>query len=324
VTGGPDEAGVAVIIPCYNAAPTVAEPLASVIGQAGVAEIVAVDDGSRDETLAILRRHEPAVRVATGQNAGVSAARNKGISLSSAPWLLFLDSDDLLIPGTVAERLAVAADPERDVVICRWRELVDSGDGTLSQSEPGEVDWSDIAEDAEAAFAARVWAMNSAVLYPRPLVEQIGGFRTDLQVVEDTRFLFEAAAHGGRFRRLDSVGALYRFRPDSLSRSDAGRFWRNALRNGQQIEESWRSRAALSAPRANALGEIFDGAANALLRLGDPAAWQARADRRRYITGEPVKMRAGFALMRLAGGGAVRAAFGLGLRLGQWRRARSG
>jgi GT2 family glycosyltransferase len=303
---------VAVVVPCHNAAATVADTLASAIGQPGVAEIVAVDDGSTDDTLAILQRHEPEIRVATGPNAGVSAARNRGIALTSAPWLIFLDADDLLLPGTVAERLAAAEDRERDVVICQWRELVDPGDGAAREADRREVDWALIGRDAEVAFATSVWAPPAALLYPRALLERIGGFHADLPIVQDARLLFDAAAHGGRFRRLDSPDATYRVHPASLSRGDPARFWLDVLRNGEQIEALWEKAGSLSAERHAALGEIFDGAAGGLVRLGHPAARAALARRRRYLPDEPWKLTAGAAALELLGGAAVRALFGAG------------
>lgn len=313
---------VAVVIPCYNAAATIAETLASAIGQPGVAEIVAVDDGSTDDTLEILHRHEPDIRVEAGPNAGVSAARNRGIALTSAPWLVFLDADDLLLPGTIAERLAVASDPERDVVICRWRELVDEGDGPAREADRREVDWEMIGRDAEIAFATSAWATTAAILYPRSLIDRIGGFRTDLPVIQDARFLFDAAVHGARFRRLDAVGALYRIHGGTLSRRDPAGFWLDVLSNGAQIEAVWQQAGRLSPERRAALGEIFDGAASALIRLGHPAAREARAHRRRYLPDEPWKLRAGMAALDILGGSGARALFRAGLAFNRAVRSR--
>jgi glycosyltransferase involved in cell wall biosynthesis len=127
---------VAVIVPAYNAGRTLEATLASVTGQSSVAEIVIIDDGSSDDTLTLARRHEPMVRVLTGPNQGVSAARNRGIAETSAPWLLFLDADDLLVPGTVSDRLEVAQRTSADVVIADWEDLIDGQ--RLPRSSIGE------------------------------------------------------------------------------------------------------------------------------------------------------------------------------------------
>ena len=98
------------IIPCFNAAATIGEAIASALAQRGPGgEILVVDDGSTDGSLAIARGFGPGVRVVTGPNRGVSAARNRGIAETAGEWLVFLDADDLLLPETLARRLATAA-----------------------------------------------------------------------------------------------------------------------------------------------------------------------------------------------------------------------
>ena len=116
--------GVAVVIPCYNAGLTLAQTLESAIGQPGLAELVVIDDGSTDGSAEIARRYLPADRVIEGPNRGVSAARNRGITETRSEWLLFLDADDLLTPGTIERRLAVTcrqypAFPRHPAVVVR-------------------------------------------------------------------------------------------------------------------------------------------------------------------------------------------------------------
>lgn len=260
-----------VIIPCFNAGRTVAQTAGSALSQDGYrAEIVVVDDGSTDNSLEVARRFEPCVRVLTGPNRGVSAARNYGIAETSGEWIVFLDADDLLVPGTLSRRLETAEASGADVIVCDWQEFVDRDRGT----ENGPVRSADItvlAADAEAACATRVWAPPTALMYRRSIVEKIGGFREDLPVVEDARFLFDAAHHGARFAHSPHVGACYRLSSASLSRRDPALFWRCCLLNGKQIGALWRARGALSAGRLAALAEIYNGAAHGLFRAGDPA-----------------------------------------------------
>ena len=67
------------------------------------------------------------VRVLTGPNRGVSAARNRGIAETAGEWIVFLDADDLLIPGTLRRRLETAEATGADVVVCDWQEFLDRG-----------------------------------------------------------------------------------------------------------------------------------------------------------------------------------------------------
>lgn len=92
---------ISVIIPFYNGSRFIDEAVASVQAQTyPAAEIIIVDDGSRPEEAAHLRRHESACTVIhMHENCGVSMARNTGIAHASGDWIAFLDCDDLWTPN---------------------------------------------------------------------------------------------------------------------------------------------------------------------------------------------------------------------------------
>ncbi len=70
-------------------------------------EIIVVDDGSKDQTLTVVRRFESAgVRVASQKNQGAAAARNTAFSLSHGDYIQWLDADDLLAPDKIARQMA--------------------------------------------------------------------------------------------------------------------------------------------------------------------------------------------------------------------------
>ena len=87
---------VSVIIPTYNRSQKVARAIQSVLDQSfGDLEIIVVDDGSTDDTYQCLDRLRSSITyIRELVNRGVSAARNRGIKSSLAPWIAFLDSDD--------------------------------------------------------------------------------------------------------------------------------------------------------------------------------------------------------------------------------------
>ncbi|OBS53889.1 hypothetical protein A8B73_03735 [Methylosinus sp. 3S-1] len=267
---------VAVIVPCYDSADTLAETLESVLAQEGPLEIIVVDDGSRDESLAVARRFEPRVRVVSGPNRGASAARNRGVDETQSPWILFLDADDLIEPGTLSRRLETARASGADVIVCDWREF----SGQPAEGVTRSLDWTAIRRDAEHAIAAGAWATTAAILYRRALVERIGGFRADLPVIQDARFFFDAAAAGGRFAHSPHLGASYRLRPQSLSRRDPTRFLLDILSNGKQIEESWRGRNVLDDMRLQALMGVYNVAGRGLFSLGHEQWFEAVAAQR--------------------------------------------
>jgi glycosyltransferase involved in cell wall biosynthesis len=91
---------VSVIIPTFNRHDLICETIDSVLRQTlRGSEIVVVDDGSTDDTREILlSRFGQRIKYVYQENRGRSAARNRGISESSGEYILFLDSDDLLLP----------------------------------------------------------------------------------------------------------------------------------------------------------------------------------------------------------------------------------
>ncbi|MDZ5454237.1 glycosyltransferase family 2 protein [Labrys sp. ZIDIC5] len=298
--------GVAVVIPCYNASRTLAQTLESVIDQLGLAELVVVDDGSSDGSAGIARLYLPADRVIEGPNRGVSAARNRGIAETSSEWLLFLDADDLLTPGTIERRIAVAE--EADVVACDYQDLSTDERGTPTLSQARGIDWPALRQDAERAIASHVWITTGALLYRRRLVEAIGGFRPDLPVIQDARFMFDAAFHGARFVPSAHIGARYRITAQSLSRREPVRFWRDVLRNGRQIEALWRERGTLTADRIATLCDLYDNAGRGLLRCRDQGFFEASAASRTLGLRQSRHTRIATPLARLLG---LRAAHGL-------------
>jgi len=266
---------VSIVIPFYNAARTLGETIQSALDQTGVdLDVVLVDDGSSDGSLAIAQGFCPVVRVFTGPNRGVSAARNRGIAESRADWIVFLDSDDLLLPGTLKARLGTAAATGADVIICDWQDLIDHNGSTV-MGPTKSIDLDALSSTPEIACATHAWATTAALMYRRSLIEKIGGFRNDLLVIQDARLLFDAAYHGARFAHAAHVGAHYRVVPDSLSRRDPRQFYLDVFNNGKQIEAMWRARGDLSDAQRGALAEIYDAAARQLFAACDADYFEA-------------------------------------------------
>ncbi len=113
---------VSVIIPTYNRAQLVGDAVTSVLNQRCVKprEIIVVDDGSSDETPQRLAQFADVVRYVVQEHRGVSAARNRGITISTGEWVAFLDSDDYWLP---------------EKLLHHWRFCLASHDMLLSQTD---------------------------------------------------------------------------------------------------------------------------------------------------------------------------------------------
>ena len=279
MTRGASLPSVSVIVPCYNAVRTIGETIDSALAQVGAkVELIAVDDGSSDGSASVLRGYGDRITAVFGPNRGASAARNTGAARASGDWLVFLDSDDLLVSGTLAQRLATAERKGATVVICDWE---DFDDGREDCSRPRRIDVEALMRDPQTAIARNVWAPPAAVLYSREIVDRIGGFREDLSVIQDARYLFDAAYRGAVFAHDPHAGARYRVLPGSLSRRSPARFWGDVLHNGQQIEALWRAAGGPDADQRQVLIDIYDQAARGLFIAGEPTFAEAAVGQNR-------------------------------------------
>ena len=103
---------VSVIIPTYNRGWIVGEAIDSVLKQDfHDYELIVVDDGSVDDTPAILNAYGKKISVLRQPNQGVSAARNRGIAAASGRLISFLDSDDLWLPGKARRQIHIMDSP---------------------------------------------------------------------------------------------------------------------------------------------------------------------------------------------------------------------
>ena len=115
---------VSVIIPAYNCAAYLPDALESLLGQTmGDFEVLAVDDGSTDQTRSILEdfaRRDPRIRVFTVENGGPARARNLGICQAHGKYLCFMDSDDRLEPELLSALSSLAEAHCLDMVACGY------------------------------------------------------------------------------------------------------------------------------------------------------------------------------------------------------------
>ena len=199
---------LAVVIPCRDDGDYLIDAVASVERNAPEAEVIVVDDGSTQprthEVLAALGK--AGHRVIRQPQAGLSAARNRGIAASAAEYFLPLDADNRLLPGFSTEAVALLeADPAAGVVYGDRREFgAQTGDVPVPEFELPRMLWSNYV-DACAVVRRTVWSESD-------------GFDVAFSDWEDWDFWIAAAERGWGFVRIPRPTFEYRIRPDSLHR----------------------------------------------------------------------------------------------------------
>jgi glycosyltransferase involved in cell wall biosynthesis len=194
---------VSVIIPTYNRAGVICKSIDDVFRQTYKnIELIVIDDGSTDDTQATLRRYGSRIRWFTQANSGPSAARNRGLEVSRGDIIAFQDSDDLWEP-TKLERQVRIMEKFGDVVpccLCNMQMKNFYGDGKdhssfdISLIRPPDKEglWFNVAE----VLATRFVMFNQAAAIRRRPLENLGGFDTSLQYLEDYDLSIRLAIEG--------------------------------------------------------------------------------------------------------------------------------
>lgn len=178
---------VSVIIPAYNAEAFIADTIQSALDQTyRDIEIIVVDDGSSDRTVACARTFGDAVRVHQQRNGGVARARNAGVSLARGEWIAFLDSDDLWLPDKIEQQLAVSG----VMTFTDRYNIGDRGDLPEIQSVCQPMRGGDIFE----ALLCGNFITTTSVMIRRALFEQYGGFNVAFNGTEDWDLWLQVAA----------------------------------------------------------------------------------------------------------------------------------
>jgi glycosyltransferase involved in cell wall biosynthesis len=172
-----------IVIPAYNRGSYIRATLDSVRAQEFTDyEVIAVDDGSTDETLSIIREHAW-VRVLQQDNKGPGAARNYGVSQTSGLYIAFLDSDDLWFPWTLKTfSKAIANQNYPDLVAGKLLKFHDDYELQQIQNEPFKID---VFEDYYAASKERYFVGACIMVVRRAKFLEVGGFRNQPVYAED-------------------------------------------------------------------------------------------------------------------------------------------
>jgi glycosyltransferase involved in cell wall biosynthesis len=284
---------VSVLLPVRDGAATLADCLGSLAAQTlGDHEVVAVDDGSRDGTRALLEqaaRRDARVRVLATAARGIAPALNSALAAARAPLLARMDADDIAHPDRLrVQSRRLELDPSTDVLGCRVRLFGGGGNAGMA----AYVDWLNALTDHEAIV--RDLFVESPLAHPSVMMRAdalraLGGYR-EFDGPEDYDLWLRAHRRGLRFAKEHAVLLDWRDGEGRLTRRDP----RYGSTRFQAVKLEALLAGALRAPRPVVIwgaGPIGKSWARALRGRGRAVAAFVEVDARklgRVLQGAPV------------------------------------
>jgi PST family polysaccharide transporter len=227
---------VSILIPAYNVEEWIASTIHSAVAQTWPRkEIIVVDDGSKDNTVAVAKRFEAqGVRVVTQKNQGASAARNHAFSLCKGDYIQWLDADDLLAPDKIERQMRFMEQgiSKRTLLSAPWAHFMYRP--LHAQFIPTAL-WCDLTplEWLLRKMDQNVFMQTAAWLVSRELTEAAGPWDVRLLGDDDGEYFCRVLLASDEVRFVPDAKVYYRaFRYNSLSY--IGRF-------PEKIEAHWLS-----------------------------------------------------------------------------------
>ena len=217
----------------FNAAPFAHDAVRAALGQSFESiEVIAVDDGSTDNTAQVVQAfHDPRLRYVFQENQGQSAAINHGVSLSRGQYIKLLDADDWINPEFIACQIAALDGASDSVASCRWGYFLNDFRNPAVRQEVTNNNYDDplqwivdsLTRD-EGMMGGWMW------LIPRSVWDLAGGYDVRLSLNNDFHFSIAVllVSNGVRY----AEGAVYSYRKGvsgALSASYGRRAMESAL-----------------------------------------------------------------------------------------------
>ncbi len=202
-----DQPLVSVVIPSYNHARFVTEAVMSVVHQTWPnIQLIVIDDGSLDESSAILSRlsKEQGFHFISQTNRGLPATLNRGLALTQGKYFCAFASDDIMLPERF-ERQILVMEKNPSIAVCDANMQHIDQDGKMlgaTRRPSGDIRFADFCEKGNSLNAP-------AVMMRKSVLAEVGGYDEDIRV-EDLAMWMKLSYHGYRLYRIEDVVVHYR------------------------------------------------------------------------------------------------------------------
>ena len=215
---------ISVVLPCYNAAATLPQAMESLLNQTREDfEVLAVDDGSTDETPRVLQRFAGAdrrIKPLSLPHAGIAGALNTGLERARGRFIARMDADDASLPRRLEEQANfLEKHPGIGLVGCR---VIYGGDREANRGYALYVDWQNELLESETIRANRFVESpfaHPSIMFRSELVPRLGGYRQG-PFPEDYELLLRWMEHGVVMAKLHQKLLTWNDPPERLSRTD--------------------------------------------------------------------------------------------------------
>lgn len=224
---------VSILIPCYNSERWIVQTLESALDQTWEhKEIIVVDDGSTDSSLAVAKRFESSiVKVISQENQGASAARNRALTEAQGDFIQYLDADDLLASDKIEHQVRLlCSEGNSDCVASgEWGRFFKSPMDANFIPEPvwhdlPPVDWLICSWEGGGMMHPAAW------LVPRAIVEQAGFWNESLSLNDDGDYFCRVVLASKGVKFCSGAKSYYRSGiPGSLSGRTSKAAWESAF-----------------------------------------------------------------------------------------------
>ena len=194
----PSAEHLTVLMPAYNAGRYVAEAIKSVLRQTHRDfDLVVVDDGSSDDTLAVARFFEPLdqrVRVVAQANRGIANTMNGALSGVRTEWVACMHADDVMLPDRLERQVGFVRENRDVAVVSGLVVMIDESGREIGRSRSHLTTREAV---RKAVAAGECVAFNHpATMFRRSVVEAVGGYRQEFWPAEDTELWNRVAGAG--------------------------------------------------------------------------------------------------------------------------------